>query len=347
MGKTKVNKGKKKKARRDVDVDVSGIVKKMSKKFEVEVMDKDTPDRVPYYIPFRHIGLQMITGGVPGARFTEIRGDSQCGKSYLIYELGLETLKMGGVFLLNDPENAYETAYGRRVGLEGNNTFAFSSERVLEDCFLLYRDFITRVRVKNKKCPILIGCDSYPPIQTILTKAEIEQQLKENGAKKLKGYREAKKNALFSNLMGEFLGFIEETNTTFILLNQLKKKIGVVFGDDTTSNADNIIRYYTTLRLQGTLGKRIKNKATGRRTGMWSKWETIKSRRITPFKSVSTKILYQDGVDRMSGLSELLVAEGKVKKVKGKPKLVDYKGRKVDIPKLMDKRPKLFRPLLD
>ncbi len=272
--------------------------------------------------------------------------------SYLLYELGIETIKMGGAFLLHDIETAYEPAYGIRVGLEGNRKFALSEEKKMENIFALSRQFVLRVRKKNKTCPILIGADSYPPIQTNLSVKEIEQHAKD-GAKSLKGYREAKKNALFSNLIGEFITFMRETDTTFVLLNQLKKQIGVIFGDDKTSNADNIIKYYVTLRLQGEVGKKIRNpdktingvKRKGRQVGVVSHWKTIKNRKLSPHKNVSTRILYKTGVDRLSGLQDLLITEDIVSRIKGKPKLVDYKGRELTIENLMKKKPSLFREM--
>ncbi len=352
--KNKIKKStRKKRATPDGEFDVGDICSSLAKDFEVEVMSENSEDRTPYYIPFKHVGLQMITGGLPGGRFTEIRGDSQCGKSYLLYELGLEVIDMGGAFMLHDVETAYEPGYGRRVGLEGNKKFALSEERTLENIFNLSRKFVLKVREKNSACPILIGVDSYPPIQTIMSQKEINEQLKQ-GAKALKGYREAKKNALLSQQIGEFISFLREQKATFVMLNQLKKQIGVMFGDDKTSNADNVIKYYCTLRLQGTIGAKIKTAKKkvngkmmgGKKIGVVSHWETIKNRKTAPFKKVSTNILYKTGVKPLSGLIDLLVDEEIVERVKGKPKLVRYKGKKISIPKLMKKKPILFESLM-
>lgn len=349
--KTKKKVVKKIKATSDGEFSVGDIVGDLAKDFEIEVMSDSAEDRTPYYIPFRNKALQAITGGVPGGRMSEFRGDSQCGKSYLLYELGIETINMGGAFLLHDVETAYEPAYGRRVGLEGDKAFGLSEEKKMENIFLLTRKFINKVRERNTKCPILIGCDSYPPIQTILSSEEIAAAVKQDGAKSLKGYREAKKNALFSNLIGEFVSFLRDTEATFVMLNQLKKQIGVMFGDDKTSNADNIIKYYVTLRLQGIIGKRVvrKKKIGGKiyvkKLGVWSSWETIKNRNTAPFKKCSVKIMYKDGIDEYSGLKELLVENEIVKTVPKKPDLVNYKGRKVTVQKLVAKKPSLLKRL--
>ena len=318
-------KAKTKKAKKDLSVD--DIVASM-KGFSVETMSDKSADQVPYRIPFRHKALQAITGGIPGGKFTEIQGDSQCGKSYLLYELIAECLNMGGFAMLHDVERAYEPKFGARVGIEGDKKFLMSWEKEVEKVFLASRKFVATVRAANKKCPILIGVDSFPPLTTIISQKELDEQLKK-GAKELKGYREAKKNALFSSIIAEFTTFLADNDATLVLLNQTRKQMGVVFGDPTTSNADNIIKFYVTLRLRGRLGKKVPHpKDKKKKIGVNSSWETIKNRGIFPFKKASTKIVYRDGIAPYSGLADLLVAEGVAKPAMiGKKKGLAYKGK--------------------
>lgn len=318
---------KPKKAKKQLTVD--SIVEAM-KGFSVETMSDKSADQVAYRIPFKHKALQAITGGVPGGRFTEIQGDSQCGKSYLLYELIASCLDMGGFAMLHDVERAYEPKFGARVGIEGDKKFLMSWEKEVEKVFLSSRKFIATVRASNKKCPILIGIDSFPPMNTIISQKETDAQLKLGGAKELKGYREAKKNALFSSIISEFTTYLADNDATLVLLNQTRKQIGVVFGDPTTSNADNIIKFYVTLRLRGRLGEKITELVNGKKKkiGVGSTWETIKNRGIFPFKKASTKIVYRDGIAPYSGLGDLLMSEGIAKKVKiGKKNGIGYKGK--------------------
>jgi len=338
---------KKSKKQKDVclngDVDISKICGDLAGNFSVAVMDENSSDRTPYYIPFRNYALQAITGGIPGGHATEIVAVSQAGKSYLLYEAGLETIAMGGAFMLHDIERAYEPDYGRRVGLEGNKQFLISYEKTLERIFMSSREFVLKVRKVNTVCPILIGVDSYPPIQTLLTMKEVDEQLKKGGAKELKGYREAKKNAIFANLLGEWITFIDEHKVAFVLLNQTKKAMGVMFGDQFTSNADNIIQYYVTLRIRGRLGEKIVHpKNDKKRIGVVSSWETIKNRNIFPFKIARTKILYKNGVQKYSGVSQLLIDEGIADKVERKPKCVKWNGKVWVAKDLIEKHPEIL-----
>ena len=305
-------------------------------------MDSNSKDRTPYFIRFKNRAIQAQTGGCPGGRFTEILGKSQCGKSYLLYELIMETIAMGGVAMLHDVERALEAAYMKRVGMKEGQGFALSYEKKMEQIFLASREFVLKVRKVNSTCPILIGVDSYPPIQTILSQAEIEEQLKKGDAKSLKGYREAKKNAIFANMIGEFITFLDEHKATFVLLNQTRKAMNVMFGEGLTSNADNIIQFYVTLRLRGEIVKSVKDPKTNKKIGVLTKWTTIKNRLVFPFKETTTKILYKSGVQKMSGVTQLLIDEGRAEKIKGKPGMVKVDGKTWDVKELLAAKPEIL-----
>jgi len=318
--KKKTEKKLKKKSGKKSKTVSESVISELTKNFAVQVMTKDVADLTPYYIPFKHKGLQFITGGVPGGRMTEISGDSQCGKSYLLYELIRSCQEMGGNALLMDPENAYEIKYGQRVGIDGE--FIYTNEiNQMEKCFALGRKYIKTVRKKHRKnmrSPVLVGLDSYPAMNTIQAQKEITK-LEKSSNESLKGYLAAKKNALFSELISDFIPFVGNYDVSFVLINQIRQKMNVMFGDPTTTNAENIIKFYATLRLQGRLGSKVKTeirlsakdkkKKKSKQIGVNSVWKTIKNRHIDPFKEVTTKIIYQKGIDPLSGLADLMVME--------------------------------------
>lgn len=324
----RVLKKKKKRVAKAASTDpFQSAVDELAKSFSVEVMDENVTESVPYYIPFRHVGLQAITGGVPGGKLTLIEGDSQCGKSYLLYELIVECLKMGGYALLSDPENALVPRFMKKAGLSGNQRFLYSNvETQLTRNFSMWRKFVTAIRAKDKTSPILIGADSYPAMQIKVAMDALDKMAQSasddpEGGKKdeLKGYLSARKNAEFAQLLGEFVGFMSKNGVALVFINQLRFKMGVMFGDATTTNAENIFKYYANLRLRGKLGSKIKEdvpkskETKARQIGVKSVWETIKNRNIDPFKKVETEIVYRDGVDPQSGLLDLLVSEHKLK----------------------------------
>lgn len=310
---------------------IDDVMSSLAKDFEVQVMDDNTQDSTPYYIPFRNVALEAITGGVPGGKWTEILGDSQSGKSFLLYELISSVLDMGGRALLHDAENAYSVRYGRKVGIDGNKSFLLSKEKKLERIFALSRKYIEGIRLIDKTCPILIGLDSYSP-----TNFEgMDKELKKADGKELKGYMQAKKNAILSQLMGEFTSFLDANNATFVVLNQGRKKMGVLFGDDKTSNAENVIKFYCTLRIWGSFLSKERDKKNKKKViGLNSSWETVKNRNIAPFKKTRVKVLFDAGLHRLAGFKDLLIEQEVIQKVPRKPKLVKWNGEEIEWAKL-------------
>lgn len=284
----------------------------LAKSFDVQIMKGNSKDRTPYYIPFRNVGLQFITGGIPGGRLTVIEGESQSGKSYILYEVIAECLKAGGYALLVDPEIAYEPRYGRRVGIEGEDGFAYTETNKLEKIFRLMKRFVLKIRKVDPDSPIVLGLDSYPATQIKLAFDELNKEVRDT-EKELKGYMQARKNAVLSELLSEFIGFIGKHKVAFVMLNQVRFKMNVMYGDATTSNAENILKFYATLRVRGKLGSKIKKQVSEKRKrqiGVYTTWETIKNRHIDPFKKVTTAIYYRSGVRQYSGVCELLFDEG-------------------------------------
>lgn len=235
--------------------------------------------------------------------------------SFLVYELIVECLNAGGYAFLSDIENALQPRFMRRVGLTNGKKFVWNTEEnMLSRNFAMWRRYVTNIRKFDKTSPILIAADSFPAMQI---KVALEEIAKEKDD--LKGYMAARKNAEFSQLLGEFTGFMSQNAVAMVWVNQLRYKMNVMFGDSTTVNAENIFKYYANLRIRGRLGKKIKEdmpksqEKRARQIGVNSIWETIKNREIDPFKKAETEIIYKEGVKPDSGLLELLVVEQKIK----------------------------------
>lgn len=328
---------KKKKTKRKAVSKKKEIVKKDMSSFESELEDfgvsilseEDDDIAVPYRIPFRHKGLQKISGGIMGGKFAELSGGSQSGKSYLLYELMAEAIKMGGYSLLQDGERALEESYARSVGLDmKGGHFALCETRTatqkknklrgnvvvdMDAFFKMAIRFIKLMRSKfrNPAIPIVIGCDSFPSLQCKVDMANIE------AGKDPRGYAAMQKNAKFSFWIEKLIPILDEYSATFILLNQTRIDNTILRGDKTITLCENVIKFWATQRIRGKLDKRIvkKVKSIERssdvtiQTGMTTQWCTIKNRAVTPFQKVFTKIKYTTGVNPWSGMDELLVNE--------------------------------------
>ena len=296
----------------------------MKSEFEVKTSKvKKFADEIPWLLKFFHKGLQFITGGIPGGIFVEIHSPSQGGKSYIMMEIGAACIKAGGWYLQADVERAYKKRIGKKLGLEGQTRFAKTKERNMQKLFKLMMKFVLKIRNYDKDCPIILGVDSFNPLQINETMKELEKDLKamessdaKVTAKDVKGYAAMRKNAAFSDLMRDFIEFLEKHKVTFLLLNQQRTKHGVMFGDKRTTNCDEIIQFYSSLRIRGSLGAKLKpNKDSKKIIGRKVYWECIKSRHpdIQPFMKTETEIIYKEGIRPYSGLAELLNVEERIK----------------------------------
>ena len=341
--KNKSKKGKKSKKEKTEQVKPTkkelAILKSLGKMFTIDRdLNSDPNADVPYVVNFKHKGLQYITGGSPGGLFVEAHGPSQCSKSYLMYELGLEYIKAGGWYYQCDAERAYKKIIGRKIGLEGNFRFAKSKQRGIETVFAEMKSYVLKIRKHDKKCPILTSIDSYNFLRMNETMKELEKEYKEIEGKdkvdpkKVKGYASMRKNAIFGDQLKDYLDFIEKYKVTFLLLSQEKTDYSIMFGSKKTVNAEKIISYDCSLRLRGYVGQKIKHKTLDKIIGRHVSWECIKSRHpdIPPFMITKMEIIYKTGIREFSGLFDLLINDGRIKSCKVKvPKAKKVKGKVV------------------
>lgn len=267
-------------------------------------------------------------------------------------------INAGGWYIQFDVERAYKKGIGRRIGLEGHPRFLKSKERNMEKLFKRMEKSVLRIRKFDKNCPIVLGVDSFNPLQINATMKELEAEMKKEmenednkiTAKDVKGYSAMRKNARFSDLMRDFIQFIEEHKVTFLLLNQQRTKHGIVFGDSKTTNADDIIQFYCSMRLRGHLGAKLKRTKDSKKIiGRQVTWECTKSRdpEIPPFMRAPTKIKYKSGLEEYSGLEELFINEELAKKCKiGKFNGLHFPGgdkiKIKDLPGYFEEHPELL-----
>ena len=279
------------------------------KSFKATVLTKDKRLKpAPYRIPFQNKALQLISGGIIGGKFCEIAAESQCGKSFLAYELIAEVQKMGGYAFLNDGERAFEESYAEMmdIDIEGG-TFAYSTEQDINIIFASWRKAITAVRKKKKKAPILLVQDSYPSLQTSMS---IEAADKEKAI----GYEAMQRNQAWSRVIEKLVDFLDENDATLVLINQFTNIQGASqYEFKFKSLCEEKMQFWATQRLRGTLkgklGKIVKIEGNDVKipTGAKTQWETIKNRAVKPFQKATVAIRYSKGMEELSGLYKLLL----------------------------------------
>lgn len=314
------------KIKKQKEEEVDPILKSLSE-FADEIISDDTDDDksfgFPYRIPYKHKGLQKATGGVIGGTMKEISGESQAGKSFLLYELIASVQEMGGWARLTDCERAFEKAYGISAGIDmKSGRFLLSRNNNMSNFFQSNTAFINRIREaekakkvpREKWAPILIACDSFPGLQHPVDLSNFENE------KEARGYAAMQKNALLSQNIDKFVSFLSDNDATFVLLNQVRKNHAIQYGDKTVTPAEDVIKFWCTQRLRGKLSKKLVKKTkslefkTGGKQviGGTTVWESIKNRSVRPFQKVSAKFTYAGGMALYSGLDEILYSENKI-----------------------------------
>lgn len=331
-----------KKAKPDVDVDFISLIKSEMADKSLDVMSDETASLVPWRVPFTHLGLQCATGGLIGGGIMQIEGESQSGKSFLLYELIANAIHMGGLAFLADPEQAYEPAYGTKMGIGGKG-FLYTNSNDMEGTFLKYDKFIKLARdkfVKDISKPIVIGVDSFVPWRS-------EHQLKADKAGEKAGRAYQIKNEAFYDCLGKLQPILKDYGASFVILNQLRVDNTIMFGDKDKTNAENV-KYFLNQRLRGKLGKKVmrvteikddagKNAKNYIQTGMTTKWKIVKNRFVEPMKEIDVRILFRKGLEVNSGLERFLLRENDLTVVKVPFKKADGTEGKSTVDKLQPK----------
>lgn len=325
-------------------------------------MKKSGADKVEHkYVPFQNLALNIISGG--GAfedRVIEIAGDSQTGKSYLAYELMGSVLQSGGHAYINDNEEAFEDEYGERSGFPDGAEYALSPEKDISKVFREMRAFCKAVRAVDKKGLIVLVLDSYGGLSTDVDMAN------EEAKKDPRGYMYKIRAGIWNEHMRTFVSFLKKYHAVFVIVNQAKldKENATQYYKPYKSLAEDVIKFWCTQRLlllakgkiylekKGASDEDKDKKKPKKVIGQLVQAECIKNRTVEPFQKCTIKMLFKGGIDKYSGLEELLVEEGliKVGKVKeGKSKVTKYKDlntKKIhnSIQELIEANPEIASP---
>ena len=243
-----------------------------------------------------HLNYALGIGGYPKGRIIEIYGPESSGKTTLALHAIAECQKQGGTAAFIDAEHALDKYYAANIGVDTDNLWIAqpdNGEQALE---------ITEKLIASGGVDIVI-VDS---VAALTPKAEIEGEM---GDSKMGLHAR-----LMSQAMRKLTGAINRSNCCCIFINQLREKIGVLFGNPETTTGGNALKFYASVRLDiRKVGAPHKDKE-GDAVGNHVKVKVVKNKLAPPFKLAEFDIIYGKGIDAMGELLDLAVTFDMIKK---------------------------------
>ncbi|HPQ39938.1 MAG TPA: recombinase RecA [bacterium] len=242
-------------------------------------------------IPTGSIVLDIVTGigGYPKGRIVEIYGPEASGKTTLALHAIAEAQKLGGICAFIDAEHALDASYARRLGVNTDELLISqpdSGEQALE---------IGELLVRSGSVDVIV-IDS---VAALVPRAELEGEMGDTHV--------GLQARLMSQALRKLAATISKSRTCFIFINQIREKVGVMFGNPETTSGGRALKFYSSMRLEVRRAAPIKEGTdiVGNRTVV----KVVKNKLSAPFKKAEFDIIYGDGISREGSLIDLALTQ--------------------------------------
>lgn len=268
-------------------------------------------------------------GGYPKGRIVEIFGPESSGKTTIALHAIAEVQKTGGKAAFIDAEHALDPVYAKKLGVDVDELLLSqpdTGEQALE---------IVEALVRSEAMSIIV-IDS---VAALVPQAEIEGEMGDSHV--------GLQARLMSQALRKLSGVISKTNTICIFINQLREKVGIMFGNPETTPGGRALKFYSTVRLDVRRAEQIKvgNDAVGNRTII----KVVKNKVAPPFRTAEVEIMYGEGISKTGEVVDLASNLGIIDKSGA---WFSYKGEKIgqgkeNVKLLFKNNPKLFKEIED
>ena len=265
-------------------------------------------DRTIEVTPTGSISLDIAlgVGGVPKGRIIEIYGPESSGKTTIALHAIAEVQKTGGRAAFIDAEHALDPVYAKKLGVDTDELLLSqpdTGEQALE---------IVEALVRSEAMSIIV-IDS---VAALVPQAEIEGEMGDSHV--------GLQARLMSQALRKLGGIVNKTNTICIFINQLREKVGVMFGNPETTPGGRALKFYSTVRLDVRRGEQIK--VNGDVLGNKTVIKVVKNKVAPPFKTAEVEIMYGEGISKIGEVIDLAASMGIVDKSGA---WFSYKGEKI------------------